>query len=234
LLRFDFDNCDLEDLKVLPTKGAQPSYIAEIYRRLRIAYQSTGKRHDAAKCYYNERHYETRALGDPYLTYANRFPQRREPGTLFDVFGQWRAKQSSLRQTMSRAWSIAKCHLRVWLLPKYAFRAGSFKIRYLVSIAEELVWGYGEKPARIMLVALCVLVSYTTWYFVLLNQGPHPQPTSLIDCAYMSVATFTTLGYSDITLKTNEWLKVACGSEAALGAFVLGLFVAGFAYKSRY
>jgi hypothetical protein len=234
LLRFDFDNCDLEDLKFLPAKGAQPSYIAEIYRRLRIAYQSTGKRHDAAQAYYNERRYETRALGYPYLMYANRFPQRIYSGTLLDVFRQWRAKQFGFRQSFSRAWSITRFHIEVWLLPKYAFRAATFKVRYMISLAEERVWGYGEKPARIIFTALCVLASYTAWYFVLLNHGVHPQSTSLVDSAYMSIATFTTLGYSDISLKANQWLKVACGSEAALGAFILGLFVAGFANKSKY
>jgi len=74
---------------------------------------------------------------------------------------------------------------------------------------------------------------YTIWYSYLLNSDKHSQPTGAIECAYLPIATFTTRGYGDIPVKTNA-LKIACGSEAALGAFILGLFVAGFANKSRY
>jgi hypothetical protein len=123
-------------------------------------------------------------------------------------------------------------HIRVWLVPRYSLLALKFKFRYLVSLMEALVWGYGERPSRIVSTAIVLLGAYSVAYSALLNSGAGAG-TSAIDCMYLSLVTFTTLGYGDITPKT-PLMKLACGSEAAIGAFVLGLVVAGFANKSRY
>ena len=50
------------------------------------------------------------------------------------------------------------------------------------------------------------------------------------DYLYFSMVTFTTLGYGDILPKTTT-LRMICGSEAFLGAFMMGLVVAGFANR---
>ncbi|WP_082793216.1 potassium channel family protein [Collimonas pratensis] len=50
---------------------------------------------------------------------------------------------------------------------------------------------------------------------------------------YFSAVTFTTLGYGDIW-PTTTTLKMLCGSEAILGAFNMGLVVAGFAGRSKH
>jgi CBS domain containing-hemolysin-like protein len=101
-----------------------------------------------------------------------------------------------------------------------------------MSLIEALVWGYGERPSRIIATAVVLLTMYSFAFYVLLNKY-HTASVSFVDCAYLSIVTFTTLGYGDITPKTSL-MKMACGSEAAIGAFVLGLVVAGFANRSRY
>jgi len=123
-------------------------------------------------------------------------------------------------------------YARLWLVPKYAIVAFKFKFRYFMSLIQALVWGYGERPSRIIVTAFILLAAYSVIFYGLLNEG-QAAGVSLIDCAYLSIATFTTLGYGDIPPKTTL-MKMACGSEAAMGAFVLGLFVAGFANRSRY
>jgi Ion channel len=104
-------------------------------------------------------------------------------------------------------------------------RSGS---NFVKSLGEAVVWGYGERPSRIVATAIFLLSAYTVIYFLLLSPA-----RSLFDCAYLSIVTFTTLGYGDIT-PTTTLMKMMCGSEAAIGAFIVGLVVAGFANKSRY
>jgi hypothetical protein len=126
---------------------------------------------------------------------------------------------------------VSQFHARLWLTPKYFRTAVRFKFRYLVTLAEGLVWGYGERPSRIVGTATALLLMYSVAFYTLL--GADGTKTSITDCVYLSLVTFTTLGYGDITPKTTL-MKMACGSEAFIGAFVLGLVVAGFSNRSRY
>jgi len=57
--------------------------------------------------------------------------------------------------------------------------------------------------------------------------------TQLVRAVYFSLVTFTTLGYGDI-LPRGDLMRLACGSEALIGAFTMGFVVAGFANRSRY
>ena len=214
---FDFERCDLEQVEYIPpTIAVNYLGVSEIYRQLRTAYQSIGKRHDATQCYYNERKYERKAWLYPYLAYSDLFPRRKHGNRLGDLIKQWREGKLSSSVARQRVGSLVSFHIRVWCLPQYCFTAARFRLRYVVALLEEVVWGYGEKPWRIILLALCILAVYTAVYCRLLNFGANPRPTSLVDCAYLSVATFTTLGFGDIPLRTDE-MKIACGSEAALG-----------------
>nr|WP_229511042.1 ion channel [Massilia sp. CFBP 13721] len=56
---------------------------------------------------------------------------------------------------------------------------------------------------------------------------------SSMNCLYFSMVTFSTLGYGDILPKTSL-ARLLCGSEALLGAFTMGLVVAGFSNRNRY
>jgi len=109
------------------------------------------------------------------------------------------------------------------------------RFKWLVSSIECLLWGYGERPSRILLIALTLILSYAGLYNLvewLDDKGNVIQMTPW-DGVYFSVVTFTTLGYGDITPKTNL-LKFLAGSEALCGAFAMGLIVAGFSNRSRY
>ncbi len=231
---FDFDHCELIDVVYVPPIITRMyGLVGEVYRQLRTAYQSCGKRHEAAEAYFQERRMERKALGAPYLEmeWERMFPPKRTGDTLGDVIKRWRLGAYDTRAAGQRLLQIFGFHARSWLIPKYAIVTLKFKFRYLMSLIEALVWGYGERPSRIIVTGLVLLVTYSVAFYFLLNKD-HPASVSALDCAYLSVVTFTTLG-GDVVPMTSL-MKMACGSEAAVGALVLGLVVAGFANRSRY
>lgn len=231
---FNFDRCDLIDVEYTPPQRTRfYSQLAEIYRQFRIAYQSTGKRHEAAQAYLQERTYERKSFFDPYLELADAFPSMRSRESFVEIMEEWKGNTYSSRVAARHLRQALYSHLQVWTHPRHALRALRLKLRYFMSLGESIVWGYGERPSRIVGTALSLLFAYTLVYHLLLNTERAVPSTSLLDCAYLSIVTFTTLGYGDITPKT-DLMKIACGSEAAVGAFVIGLVVAGFANKSRY
>lgn len=232
---FDFDHCELIDVVYEPPKFTRMySFAIEVYRQLRTAYQSCGKRHEAAEAYFQERCLERKALRNPYFEpdWERMFPPRRTGDSAGQAIKKWRDREYDIRTLGRRMLQITAFHARLWLIPRYALVAFKFKFRYLMSLIEALIWGYGERPSRIIATAVTLLTAYSVVFYALLNKG-YAVTVSLVDCAYLSIVTFTTLGYGDITPKTTL-MKMACGSEAAVGAFVIGLVVAGFANRSRY
>ena len=65
---FDFDHCELIEVVYEPPEFTRMySFACEVYRQLRTAYQSCGKRHEAAEAYFQERRFERKALVNPYF-----------------------------------------------------------------------------------------------------------------------------------------------------------------------
>lgn len=96
-----------------------------------------------------------------------------------------------------------------------------------------LLAGYGERPLRTVAASLSVISIFA---FVYLGFGclPYPEETAffqqIIDAFYFSFVIFTTLGLSDIHPSTNIGKALVC-SEAAIGAFLIALFVVVFVRK---
>jgi hypothetical protein len=135
---------------------------------------------------------------------------------------------------MEFALSIVQFHLKVWAFPKYTYRAIAFKARYFASLLDWAVWGFGEKPGRVFATAPLVVIAFACVYFfasgslVTIDNG-----NAVVRAVYFSLVTFTTLGYGDVVPRTDP-MRLICGFEALLGAFTMGLVVAGFANRSRY
>ncbi|BEU25778.1 potassium channel family protein [Paraburkholderia sp. 22B1P] len=223
--------CELKEVSFVPARDARPSDVATTYRLLRSAFQESGMRREAAESYYRERVFERKALYRPYLedTVRLNFPPM---GTDFKtLFRSWYSGLLSSEDIRPIARRTVASHLKAWFIPKYALQFYSYRVRWLISLTESLVWGYGERPSRILMFALMV-ISACAGTFHVINWG-EKTPPGWIDSAYFSVVTFTTLGYGDI-LPTTTALKLLCGSEAILGAFTMGLIVAGFSNRSRY
>lgn len=200
------------------------------YRIFRFAFQSIGKIYEAKKYYYLEKCSEREELFYHYKIHENLFPKKRSKASFKEAWEDW--KNSKLTNNAIFKYLIDNVifFLKVWVVPQYFLRNLKFKYKYFVSWFEWVLWGYGEKPIRIIFVALFGVFSYSIIYFF---YGPQETLGSLTNSIYFSVVTFTTLGYGDI-LPTYPLQKALCCSEAFLGALLLGLIIAGYSNRSRY
>lgn len=97
-----------------------------------------------------------------------------------------------------------------------------------------LLCGYGEKPQRIVSSSFFLIFAYAMIYYLFKSITLAGFSKSIInfeDYLYYSVVTFTTLGYGDMVPKASTLFRLLAGSEAFLGAFMMGLFVFTLARK---
>jgi len=163
----DLEQCDLTDVRFTPPSEPNHLFTADAFRKLRTAYQNIGRRDEASQCYYDERLYQTKALGNPYLDFRERFPISRYGGRLQDIWHFFQKGEFSWQQSIKWAATIPWFHLRIWLTPRYAIRAVIFKAKYLVSLLDWIVWGFGERPARVFVAAPVVVALYAGLYVYL-------------------------------------------------------------------
>ena len=90
-----------------------------------------------------------------------------------------------------------------------------------------LIWGFGEKPKRIFFASVSLMTIYSVIYYVCLYH-------KVVSSVYLSVIIFSTLGFGNYEPIDQGYFKLIVASEALIGAFFLGLFVAGYANKSKY
>jgi ion channel/pentapeptide repeat protein len=105
--------------------------------------------------------------------------------------------------------------------------------RWLASYALDLLWGYGERPWRLMACALafCALCA-ACYFFTGIRLGDRcvaggdalPAAEHAFECLYFSVVTFTTVGYGDVT-PCGAASRALAALEAFAGVFAMGLFV---------
>lgn len=93
------------------------------------------------------------------------------------------------------------------------------------------IWGFGERPFRTLISSVIVLLFYAICYFF---SGVNPVSHDFSNSIYLSSIMFTTLGFGDFVPFQNGNFKIFMGSEALFGAFIFGLFIAGYANKSKY
>lgn len=108
-------------------------------------------------------------------------------------------------------------------------------IRYIPSLLMGIFCGYGEKPFRVIFSSAFIILFYAAAYFWLDAITPSEfslYRASFLENIYYSIVTFTTLGYGDLIPRANAFLRLLAGSEAFIGAFMMGLFV--FTLARRY
>jgi len=117
----------------------------------------------------------------------------------------------------------------------YGLSSIKYNFKKLLKIISDLVsysiWGFGERPLRILTSSFLVLTAYALIYFF---SGLDKLSYNIINSYYLSIVTFTTLGFGDITPMSNDSYKLIVSSEALIGAFFVGLLVAGYSNKSKY
>ena len=106
---------------------------------------------------------------------------------------------------------------------------------YLPIALMGLLSGYGEKPNRVILSSAAIIFIYSIIYHSLnsiTSTYSAVKAHSFWDYIYYSIVTFTTLGYGDLIPKANIGYRLLAGSEAFIGAFMIGLFV--FTLSRKY
>lgn len=93
--------------------------------------------------------------------------------------------------------------------------------------------GYGEKPERVVVSAIAVILAFTLIYF---GFNSVQEWSALWKSLYFSAVSFTSLGYGgwiddkwvDIS---NNWIKGIGVTESFCGAFLMALFLVTFTRK---
>lgn len=111
----------------------------------------------------------------------------------------------------------------------------------LLSKLVDVFCGYGERPDRVIISSLILIVFCAIGFFFSGVNGPDGEIVfsstasyaenlrALLTCCYYSVVTFTTLGYGDIV--PIGWTRLLAAFEAFTGAFTVALFVVVFVKK---
>lgn len=202
-VRFNFDKCELNEFQYIPPIDIDPQHARDNYQKIRSAFQRTGKMWEAKSYYYLERYYETK-MKKQYRKYENvRFPS---------------FKNQDFKACVNLLWKFFVDHIR-------------FSVRYIFSLIEYGLWGYGERPSRVLLNSVFVILIFSGFYF---NSSHEELHHNVFNSLYFSVVTFTTLGFGDINPSKMIDLRLLCAIQASIGIIMLGLLVASFANRSKY
>lgn len=107
--------------------------------------------------------------------------------------------------------------------------------RYLPSLLMDLLSGYTEKPQRVIVSALGIILLFGLVYFLVGAIRPAVDTgtaAGIWDNIYFSFITFTTVGFGDFIPKPFLWVKILVCVEAFSGPFMAGLYV--FTLTRRY
>lgn len=196
--------------------------IYENIKTLRLAFESSRNEILASKYYYLEKQYKRKC----FKTFVDDIGIKRQYGGPYTRIAlNFLKKEYTFKNS---------CMYMGWLSQYYFELVKSSEYRQLIreqllSYISWVTWGYGEKPLRIILNSLSVMFLFSSIYFFSSNQM---LSGNLVNSMYYSVITFTTLGYGDI-VPTTDVLKLFSAAEAVLGAFSMGLIVAGYTIKAR-
>ncbi|RQQ45898.1 potassium channel family protein [Burkholderia stagnalis] len=231
-----FERCQPRQIAYKPDSTGR-HHIADsgTYRAIRALFQSVGKTAEAGRFFYLEQCAHRKALSEPHLQFPSEFPGLRVPSELYPPNAP-RLGAKPVREPFVARWRRRMAfNLKAWLSPRYARTTLRFKLRWAASMIDWLIWGYGERPARIFSAGLMIVLVYAAVFFSISDQISFGEGglNGPIDCLYFSMVTYSTLGYGDILPKTSL-ARLLCGSEALLGAFTMGLVVAGFSNRNRY
>ena len=109
-------------------------------------------------------------------------------------------------------------------------------VAFLWLITHELLFGYGERPIRVVLAASVIILGFALVFFLfpisnLSTAGPIELSARLLDSLYFSLVSFTTLGYGGWVNHPDNWLRYLGGFESFIGLFLSAIFLVTFTRK---
>lgn len=170
---------------------------AEVYRRLKLLFNNNGHFDDASWAAYREKVMLRNVLKS----------QLKVETLLVRSYFENRNLTHNHRIRLSLAQSVVN------------------RLKYYLSHIYSALFGYGEKPLRVVIAsAITILVyAWTYYFFDVLKDSTGKVAGEFVDGLYFSIVTFTTLGYGDLTPLPK--FRLFAASEALLGAFLVGLFL---------
>jgi hypothetical protein len=219
----NFEKCDLIDLKVSPPKRSSAESLADFYKRLRVAFQSQGERGEASHFYYNERLQRLRGHVVPLIPRVPGLPGLAYSGPLITLYEQWQRGQMTLRHVVGLLAQNCVRVLKMLLYPPYFLKVLWEKLKVIPELFDWLVWGFGERPARVFAWMILAVGAFTLRYYLGTNEHLRGNLVASLSC---SAYNFSTIG-CDYRGRFNSM-------EAICGAVLLGIMVAGFSNRARY
>ncbi|MFI8479194.1 pentapeptide repeat-containing protein [Pseudomonas sp. NPDC078700] len=112
-------------------------------------------------------------------------------------------------------------------------RSISVFVMWFLSLASAILSGYATKPIRVLLWGAILSFSFSGLYFWLgIPSANGPAQTTYFESIYLSLTTFSTLGFGDVTYEAaRPWLRILTTVEALVGAVWTSLFVVVLAKK---
>ena len=90
------------------------------------------------------------------------------------------------------------------------------------------LWGYGERPWRVIRFGVSMLLIFALIYFII---GSVWEWSAFWWSLYFSAVSFTALGYGSWLHVTNDWIKGIGALESFIGVFSIALFLITFVRK---
>lgn len=223
------NNVELYNFKLTLKKTLRNLAKSDIYKRFRVSFKNKGFDDESHYYYYLEKKSIRKSLWFPFYNKKGEFPKVHCNGNLITYFKDF--KSLNKRSKFFYLLDVLTYELRLIFKPRKLLKLLEYRINYLFSFFDNLMWGYGEKPFRPIRNAILIILSYATIYF----KSDHPKlKGSFLDSLYFSVVTFSTLGFGDISPGNNDYLKILCSSEALLGVITMGFLIAGLSRKSSF
>ena len=153
---------------------------------------------------------------------------------IYDVAGEFfyremEAKRKQVQESIQE--QFEKC--KGWRFLVYLCKEKDFG-NWIRLWIYRLIFGYGEKPWRVVIWGISVLLGSTLLYFFLRGVAPHTLTAeALLSSLYYSAVSFTALGYGPwfSTGSVRSWAQGVGAAEAIIGVFTIALFLVTFTRK---
>ena len=121
----------------------------------------------------------------------------------------------------------------LWPHLKHRRSAPTF-LMWSASLASALLSGYATKPVRVLLWGAFIALGFSALYIWLGTPTAHESIRAMyLESIYLSLTTFATLGFGDVTYDAaRPWLRILTTVEALVGAIWISLFVVVLAKKA--
>ncbi len=149
------------------------------------------------------------------------------------LYREWVCKRLEAQEHLANGLS--------WRHPWHTLRALKWQwwrtmILFLLIAAHELLFGYGERPLRIVFAAAFVVLGFALIFLLypladLFAASGSEFLSRLWHSFYFSLVSFTTLGYGGWIDYPDNWTRYLGGLESFIGLFITAMFLVTFTRK---